>query len=46
MAKNAQFHRAEKGGKGMALKIRARAESMPEGRENLDVHSHTKWKRS
>jgi hypothetical protein len=44
-AKNAQFRRTEKGGKGMALKIRARAESMPDGTDNLEIRAHTKWKR-
>jgi hypothetical protein len=31
--KVAQFHRAEKGDERMALKIRTRAEDMPDGRE-------------
>ena len=38
----AQFGTAEKGGKGMALKIRARAESMPGGRDNFEIRTHTK----
>jgi len=33
---NAQFHRAEKGGEGMALKIRTRAKGKPDGRNILE----------
>jgi len=38
----AQFSAAEKSCKGMALKIRARAESMPGGRDNFEIRTHTK----
>jgi len=37
---------AEKGDEGMALKILARAEDMADGRDNLESHAHTKWKRA
>jgi hypothetical protein len=37
---------AEKGGEGMALKILTRAEDMADGKDNLENHAHTKWKRS
>jgi hypothetical protein len=36
---------AEKGDEGMALKILARAEDMAGGKDNLDSHTHIKWKR-
>jgi hypothetical protein len=41
----AQFSAAEKSCKGMALKIRARAESMPDGRDNLEIRANTKGKK-
>ena len=37
---------AEKGGEGMALKIRTQAEDMPDGIDNLESHAHAKWKRA
>jgi hypothetical protein len=37
---------AEKDGEGMALKIRTRAKDMPDGKDNLESQSHTKWKRA
>jgi len=43
---NAQFHRAEKTGEGMALKIRTRAEDKPDGKDNLENRGDTKWKRT
>jgi hypothetical protein len=36
---------AEKGDEGMALKIRTRAEDIPDGKDSLESHAHTKWKR-
>jgi len=36
---------AEKGDEGMALKIRIRAEDMADGKDNLDIRAHIKWKR-
>ena len=30
----------------MALKIRVRAESMPDGRDNFEIRAHTEWKRA
>jgi hypothetical protein len=37
---------AEKGEEGMALKILTRAEDMADGKDNLESHAHTKWKRA
>jgi hypothetical protein len=36
--KGAQFRAAEKNDEGMALKIRTRAEDMPDGHKNLFVY--------
>jgi len=37
---------AEKGDEGMALKIITRAEDMADGKDNLESHAHTKWRRT
>jgi hypothetical protein len=37
---------AEKADEGMALKILTRAEDMADGKDNLESHAHTKWKRA
>jgi hypothetical protein len=37
---------AEKDDEGMALKILTRAEDMPDGKDNLESHAHTKWNRT
>jgi hypothetical protein len=37
---------AEKDDERMALKILTRAGDMPDGKDNLEIHAHTKWKRA
>ncbi len=36
----ASYARAEKSDEGMALKIRTRAEDMPDGKDNLENHTY------
>jgi hypothetical protein len=37
---------AEKGEEGMALKIRTRAEDMPDGQIHKETYAHTEWQRT
>jgi hypothetical protein len=37
---------AEKSDEGMALKILTRAEDMVDGKDKLESHAHTKWRRA
>jgi hypothetical protein len=41
-----EFRAAEKGGKGMALKILTRAEDMADGKNSLESQAYTKWNKT
>jgi hypothetical protein len=38
------MRRAERDSKGMAQNIRIKTENMPDGRDNLEIRVHKKWK--
>jgi len=40
------FHFVWINSKGKALKILTRAEDMADGKDNLETHAHTEWKRA